>query len=215
MSSNFDFLSKYWPDLSEIGKTAEMYLYSDSNACIYKLGLLSERIVLEICKFEKLDIPEESNNADRIRCLKSIGVIPKNIDDILFSIRKARNNAVHNGTSSVNFAKALLHMAYTLSNWFMEVYGDWDYKAKEYIEPVDHIDKNSLEERIKTQEEKLNELIQKDEIIEQLGRMLVQDGYSEDSVIEAATIAAKLYRMGYTVKEIKAYLIRVRKTGSW
>ena len=35
MSSNFDFLSKYWPDLSEIGKTAEMYLYSDSNACIY------------------------------------------------------------------------------------------------------------------------------------------------------------------------------------
>ena len=56
---------------------------------------------------------------------------------------------------------------------------------------------------------------QKCEIIEQLGRMLVQDGYSEDSVIEAATIAAKLYRMGYTVKEIKAYLIRVRKTGSW
>ena len=46
---------------------------------------------------------------------------------------------------------------------------------------------------------------QKCEIIEQLGRMLVQDGYSEDSVIEAATIAAKLYRMGYTVKEIKAY----------
>lgn len=58
-----------------------------------------------------------------------------------------------------NRSKTLLHMAYTLSNWFMEVYGDWDYKAKEYIEPVDHIDKNSLEERIKTQEEKLNELI--------------------------------------------------------
>ena len=57
--------------------------------------------------------------------------------------------------------------------------------------------------------------LQKGEIIEQLGRMLVQDGYSEDSVIEAATIAAKLYRMGYTVKEIKAYLIRVRKTGRW
>ena len=36
-----------------------------------------------------------------------------------------------------------------------------------------------------------------------------------NSDIEAATIAAKLYRMGYTVKEIKAYLIRVRKTGRW
>ena len=43
---------------------------------------------------------------------------------------------------------------------------------------------------------------QKGEIIEQLGRMLVQDGYSEDSVIEAATIAAKLYR-GTRLKKLK------------
>ena len=83
MVSNFDFLTKYWPDMAEIGKTAEMYLYSDSNACIYKLGLLEERIVSEICKFENVDLPEESSNADRIRYLKSIGAIPKNIDDIL------------------------------------------------------------------------------------------------------------------------------------
>lgn len=165
MLSNFDFLAKYWPDLAEIGKMAEMHLYSDANACIYKLGLLGERVVLEICKFEKLDMPEESNNADRIRSLKSIGVIPKNIDDILFSLRKARNNAVHNGLSSVDSAKTLLHMAYTLSNWFMEVYGDWEYQAEEYKEPVNCADENDYEERIKVQEEKLNELIEAVETI--------------------------------------------------
>lgn len=159
MVSNFDFLAKYWPDLAEIGRMAEMHIYSDPNACIYKLGLLEERIVLEICNFEKLDIPEESGNADRIRALKSIGVIPKNIDDILFSLRKARNNAVHNGLSSVESAKTLLHMAYTLSNWFMEVYGDWAYQEEEYIEPVNFINENDYEQKIKVQEEKLNELI--------------------------------------------------------
>lgn len=165
MLSNFAFLAKYWPNLAEIGKMAEMHLYSDANACIYKLGLLGEHVVLEICKFEKIDMPEESNNADRIRSLKSIGVIPKNIDDILFSLRKARNNAVHNGLSSVDSAKTLLHMAYTLSNWFMEVYGDWEYQAEEYKEPVNCVDENDYEERIKAHEEKLNELIKAVETI--------------------------------------------------
>lgn len=159
MVSNFDFLTKYWPDMAEIGKTAEMYLYSDSNACIYKLGLLEERIVSEICKFENVDLPEESSNADRIRYLKSIGVIPKNIDDILYAVRKARNNAVHNGCSSVGFAKTLLHMIFTLSNWFMEVYGDWSYQANEYKEPINIAVQTDFEGRIKAQEEKINELI--------------------------------------------------------
>ena len=55
---------------------------------------------------------------------------------------------------------------------------------------------------------------QKGEIIEQLGRMLVQDGYSEDSVIEAATIAAKLYRMGTRLKKLKhIWFVCVRQAG--
>ena len=29
MTSNFEFLSDYWEDLAELGKTAESYLYSD------------------------------------------------------------------------------------------------------------------------------------------------------------------------------------------
>ena len=38
MKSNFDFLNRYWPALAQIGATAETYVYSDPNACIYKLG---------------------------------------------------------------------------------------------------------------------------------------------------------------------------------
>ena len=58
-------------------------------------------------------------------------------------------------------------------------------------------------------------LKQKGEITEQLGRMLEQDGYRKEDVIEAARIAAKAYHDGYTVKQIKAYLMKVRKEGAF
>ena len=54
MKTNFDFLGRYWPALSQIGGTAESYLYSDPNACIYKLGMFGERLVAEIFAFENL-----------------------------------------------------------------------------------------------------------------------------------------------------------------
>ena len=60
-----------------------------------------------------------------------------------------------------------------------------------------------------------NACIQKGEIIEQLGRMYAQDGYGEDTIIDAATLAARFYHNGNTVKEIAAYLRRVRKAKSW
>ena len=43
MGSNFEFLNRYWPVLAQLGANAENYLYSDPNACIYKIGLFSER----------------------------------------------------------------------------------------------------------------------------------------------------------------------------
>ena len=57
--------------------------------------------------------------------------------------------------------------------------------------------------------------IQKDEIMEQLGRMYAQDGYDEDTIVAAATLSARFYHNGNTVKEIAAYLRRVRKAKRW
>lgn len=58
-------------------------------------------------------------------------------------------------------------------------------------------------------------LKQKTEIIEQLGRMKEQDGYSDSDVLKIARIAAKAYNDGCTVKEIKAYILRGRTKGEW
>lgn len=97
MASNFDFMAKYWPDIAQIGKMAELYLYADANACIYKLGLLAERVAQEICSFEKIELPEQSTHADRVRALKYAELLPKRINDIFYTLRKARNDAVHTG----------------------------------------------------------------------------------------------------------------------
>lgn len=76
-----------------------------------------------------------------------------------------------------------------------------DHKEIPYLDKIFRIDGNAC--------------IQKGEIIEQLGRMYAQDGYGEDTIIDAATLAARFYHNGNTVKEIAAYLRRVRKAKSW
>lgn len=138
MKSNFDFLNKYWETLARIGKAAENYLYSDPNACIYKLGMFAERLVREIFANEQLAEPDcDNTHANRIKILKREGLIDRGgkIDDILYSLRMKRNDAVHKYEDSVDTAKSLLQMAYRLAVWFMEVYGDYNFQAPDFVMP--------------------------------------------------------------------------------
>lgn len=155
MKSNFEFLNRYWPALAQIGAVAESYVYSDANACLYKLGMFGERLILEIFAFEHIKEPTIDNtHANRIRLLKREGLIPKKIDDILYALRKTRNDAVHVGADSVEDAKTLLSMTYNLAVWFMEVYGDWGYIAPAFVMP-ENVVQPDYESIIKEQEEKI------------------------------------------------------------
>lgn len=155
MSSNFSFLAKYWEDLALLGACAESYLYTDPNVCIYKLGLFAERLVGELCRFEDISFPEGTKQVDKIRYLSRAGLLPGNICDILTALRKARNDAVHAGLNKKDRAAILLRMAFSLSIWFMGVYGDWAFHPKPYCEPEQCPTLSSNEERIREQEEKL------------------------------------------------------------
>lgn len=155
MKSNFSFLNDKWPALAQIGAAAETYLYSDPNACIYKLGMFGERLVLDIFAFDSIELPETDNtHATRINVLRREGMLPKQIDDILYALRKARNTAVHTGSDSIDEAKTLLQMSFNLAVWFMEVYGDWNFNAPAFVLPVQE-DKPDYEAIIKEQEEKI------------------------------------------------------------
>lgn len=158
MESNFEFLNKYWPVLAQLGANAENYLYSDPNACIYKLGMFAERLVQEILVFEHIDEPQTDNtHANRIRLLKRAGLLPREIDDTLYVLRKTRNSAVHTGADSIDEAKTLLSMTYNLAVWFMETYGDWKYVAEDFVMP-EEVHPSDLNSVIEEQEKKIAEL---------------------------------------------------------
>lgn len=158
MKSNFEFLNRYWPVLAQLGANAENYLYSDPNACIYKIGLFSERLVQEILLFENMPEPTADNtHANRIRMLKRAGLLPRDIDNTLYLLRTTRNSAVHTGADSVDDAKTLLSMTYNLAVWFMETYGDWGYIAPAFVMP-EEVHQEDLQSVIAAQEQKIEEL---------------------------------------------------------
>ncbi len=158
MKSNFEFLNRYWPVLAQLGANAENYLYSDPNACLYKLGMFAERLIQEILIFEHMDEPKTDNtHANRIRLLKRAGLLPHEIDNTLYILRKTRNLAVHTGTDSVDEAKTLLSMTYNLAVWFMETYGDWGYIAEDFVMP-EEVHQADLKSVIEDQEKKIAEL---------------------------------------------------------
>jgi type I restriction enzyme R subunit len=149
----------YWPDIAEIGRTAEEYVYSDPNACMYKLGLLGERIVAEILSFEGIATEEESSQADRLKLLRQRGILPYTIDNLFYSIRKARNDAVHAQLNDPEQAMTLLRMAHSLSLWFMEVYGDGVRREEPFVPPTDRSEEEDFNERMRQQEKLIDELL--------------------------------------------------------
>ena len=161
MKSNFEFLTKYWPALAQIADTAEKYLYSDPNACMYKLGMFSERLVQEIMVFEGIPDPVTDNTqSNRIRLLKRAGLLPYDIDNTLYALRKNRNDAVHAGADSLDDAKMLLSMAYNLAVWFMQTYGDWSFNPESFVLPKE-TDPSAMEKILEEQEKRIAELTQK------------------------------------------------------
>ena len=174
--------------MAQLGKMAELYLYADANACIYKIGILAERVAQEICTFEKLDLPVQVTHADRIRALKYADLLPKRIDDIFFTLRKARNDAVHTGLDSKERATTLLHLAFNLCCWLMEVYGDWNFHAPAYHTPEDTTQNADFVTLLQAQEDKINALLAAVEEI----RTAASDTAKDDRTAKAIRAAKEL-----------------------
>lgn len=137
MKSNFEFLKDSFPVLANFGELSEKYLYTDSNSCLMKLGMIGETIVNLIFTYDKLPLPYDNTAVNRIDTLYREGLITHDLADILHALRKKRNLAVHENYASVEDGKALIQMAYSLTEWFMQTYGDWNYQSKPFVMPPD------------------------------------------------------------------------------
>ena len=135
MLSNFSFLEGTFPVLANFGSLAEKYCYSDSNSCLMKLGMIGETIVNLMFSYDKIPLPYDNTAVVRIDTLFREGLITRDLSDILHELRKKRNKAVHENYASVETGKVLLQMAYSLCEWFMQTYGDWNYQNKPFVLP--------------------------------------------------------------------------------
>lgn len=135
MNSNFSFLQKEFPALAKFGCLAEQYCYVDSNSCLMKLGMIGETIVNLIFTYDRIPLPYDNTAVVRIDTLLREGMITRDLSDILHVLRKARNKAAHENYASVEEGKTLLQMAYSLCEWFMQTYGDWNYQSQPFVMP--------------------------------------------------------------------------------
>ena len=154
MKSNFEFLDKEFPVLSQFGKKAEAYLYSDSNSCLMKLGMIGETVVNLMFTYDRIMPPSENTAVNRIGVLFREGLLTQDLVDILHALRKVRNKAVHENYSSVEEGKVLLQMAHSLCEWFMQTYGDWNYQSIPFVMPTDS-QKQDIADTDDAQEESL------------------------------------------------------------
>lgn len=135
MRSNFEFLEKDFPVLYNFGHLAEQYCYSDSNSCLMKLGMIGETIVNLMFTYDRIPLPMDNTAVKRIDTLYSEGLLTQDLVDILHALRKVRNKAVHENYSSATDCATFLPMAYSLCEWFMQTYGDWNYQHHEFVMP--------------------------------------------------------------------------------
>ena len=136
MKSNFEFLNSHFPVLANFGELAEKYLYSDSNSCLMKLGMIGETIVNLCFTYDRIPLPQDNTAANRINDLFREGMITRDLKDVLHALRINRNKATHENYASIADGKALLQMAYSLCEWFMQTYGDWNYQNQPFIMPA-------------------------------------------------------------------------------
>jgi len=176
VKSNFEFLQGSYPLLAKIGNTAEAILYTDPNSCLIKLGMFGETVVNLMLKLDNIAPPEiENTHANRIRLLKRTGLIPSEIDEILYSLRVTRNDAIHQNYEDGEKCKTLLQMTHTLGVWFMQTYGNLDDSPASFVlPPQDSTNYKTL-------------ILEQEEIIKQLS--LEIDNIKSDQVSQADRLA--------------------------
>ncbi len=166
MGSNFKFLETEFPVLANFGKLAEQYCYTDPNSCLMKLGMIGETIVNLMFTYDKIPLPYDNSAVNRINVLSSEGLLTRDLVDILHALRKVRNKAVHENYAEASECPVFLQMAHSLSEWFMQTYGDWNYQHQDFVVPEEESEKKNDKIIIssKAQEEEKEEKLTKDAI---------------------------------------------------
>lgn len=112
--SNFDFLTKEYPELAKLGSLAEELIDTDAASCLSKLRLITEFIAKDIY-YKYFNEKTKLSQFELLKVLEPY--IKQQYIDVFHIIRKCGNDAVHENVASNEKAHTLLKYTWGLCIW--------------------------------------------------------------------------------------------------
>jgi len=141
VSSNFDFLASQDERLARLGALAERYFFDDAPSTLIKLRQLGEFISKEVAARHGLLPSNAVTFDDTLRALRVKSVLPREIAELFFHLKRVGNAAVHENIGTTAEALSALKIARAAAIWFHQSYGGApNFKPGPFVPPAAPID---------------------------------------------------------------------------
>ncbi|MGC7810696.1 sigma factor-like helix-turn-helix DNA-binding protein [Bacillus paranthracis] len=132
----FSFLQPKYKKLADVAEALEKQVYNDVPSALSKARLFAEKLAKYVMEMEDINVYYEMKHVEVIHKLYREGILNEEMHFRFEWIRKMGNKAVHEANfGSVEDALKAHKLTYDLAVWFMELYGDVNFKAPAYVSP--------------------------------------------------------------------------------
>lgn len=143
-TSNFSFLAAQDKQLARLGALAERYFFDDAPSTLIKLRQFAEFIAKDVAARHGLLPSQTVTFDDVLRTLKVKAVLPREIADLFFHLKKQGNAAVHENVGTAAQALTALKIARAAAIWFHQSYGGAPgFKPGPFVPPAEPVDSSA------------------------------------------------------------------------
>jgi type I restriction enzyme, R subunit len=121
-SLNFSFIEKFEPLLHRLAFLAEQLFPTDPNTSLLKARQFGEAVAQQVAARSRYPASPGERQIDLLNRLKTDGLLPKSIADMLHFIRKMGNEANHGLTGNASDALTCLRFMQTIAIWHVRAH---------------------------------------------------------------------------------------------
>jgi len=141
VSSNFNFLAAHDAQLARLGALAERYFHDDAPAALIKLRLLAEFLAKEVAARHAVLPSPQASFDDTLRSLKVHGVIPPEVGELFYHLKRLGNAAAHCNAGTPGEVLTALKVARNAAVWFHQTYGNApNFNPGPFVPPAPPVD---------------------------------------------------------------------------
>src|ERR1700737_3293278 len=118
LASNFSFLKAHDEQLVRLGRLAERYFPEDPNTCLLKLRQLAELLAQLTATRVGVYKSAEEKQFELLQRLERERILPREVAQLFFEVRKAGNDANHALSGDHRAALTCLKITRQLGLWY-------------------------------------------------------------------------------------------------